>query len=180
MQKDWRDIIIEKLIPETKRSYLFSDPDFLFKDEVLNIRIQEKGFDTLIYENDIEFLINYEQKVRFYTDQGLLKEIIILIHDDLSTAVIPFDIAEKSDSTTYDYALLFPHLDRRLIRELPVEMLDELYTSLSDINGDLTYHDSCTYVRQTTSRSSCREIGKPEEYGSRIIRGLAFLCTSMG
>lgn len=149
MEKDWRDNILEKLIPETKRFYLFFDPDFLFKDEVLNLRIREKGFETVLFENELEFRINYEQKVRRYTDTGISKEIIILVHEILSVSAVPFDIVKISDAISCDYTILFPHLDRNLIQVLPGEMLDKLYQYMPDVNRDLSYQESCKYILRT-------------------------------
>jgi hypothetical protein len=149
VEKDWRDNILEKLIPETKRFYLFFDPDFLFKDEVLNLRIREKGFETVLFENELEFRINYEQKVRRYTDTGISKEIIILVHEILSVSAVPFDIVKISDAISCDYTILFPHLDRNLIQVLPGEMLDKLYQYMPDVNRDLSYQESCKYILRT-------------------------------
>jgi hypothetical protein len=128
-EKEWRETIINRLVPECGYYYIIYDPDYLLGDEKLYIQLKGKGFELLTYTNEIDFRILFEGKMRSQTDKSMQKELIIVLHSRKEDTYIPYDLVVKSTSLSVDVAELIPAIDSEVLRDLPVTLLDTLYSN---------------------------------------------------
>ena len=123
-EKEWREIISDRLVPECGYYYIVYDPDYVLGDERLYIQLKEKGFEILTYTDEIDFRLLFEDKIRSYTDSNVQKELIIVVNERKAHAYIPYDLAVTCTHISVDLEELFPSIDPEELRDGPVYVSD--------------------------------------------------------
>jgi hypothetical protein len=125
---DWRSEILKEFIPEISRLTIVADPDGLLLEEVLVLRIREKGFDLLQFEDPVAFRYEYETRYRSLWDKGLPSELVVALRLRSSHInALPFDILKAGRILTFSLSTLFPKLSPTVIEVLDKSDLDSLF-----------------------------------------------------
>ncbi|MEA2034029.1 MAG: BREX-3 system phosphatase PglZ [Euryarchaeota archaeon] len=126
----WRDSILNEFITDVSKLTLVADPDGLLTEEVLVIKLREKGFDIIEYEDAISFRYAYETKYRSLWDRGLKTDLVVVLRTQESDLEkLPYDIFVTGRSLSFSINKIFPNLSSPVIEKLDKAHFEKLFKS---------------------------------------------------
>ena len=149
---NWRQHILDQLIPDLHRIFLVSDPDNLLVEETLSIELSNRGFEVIEFTDSVEFRYSYEQNYRSRWDRGEnVGSVCVLRVTDTDVQALPYDLLRVGKELSFSLGELFPNLSYRIIERLDLNLLDDLYnaqevTSLNRMGENETIDFVLSYV----------------------------------
>jgi hypothetical protein len=128
--QDWRESILEEFIPDVSKLTLVADPDSLLTEERLALKLRQKGFDLIEFEDPIEFRYAYESKYRSIWDQGEQTDLVVVLRlpkSELSS--LPYDLLQAGRKLSFTLGDLFPNLSYPIVEALDRSLLDALFSA---------------------------------------------------
>ena len=129
IQYSWQAHILKEFIPQVNRLTLVSDPDYLVTEEDILQRLQERGFDILLFEDPVAFRFAYETKYRSKWDSGDSSiELVVVVHEEAANLrLLPYDIFQTERKLSFSLGDIFPNLSYAVIKSLDRSDLEPLY-----------------------------------------------------
>jgi len=125
---NWRDKILKEFTPYVSRLTLVSDPDDLLTEEKLALKLRERGFDLIEYNDSVEFRYIYESTYRSAWDHGKYTDLIVIVKpQNAELETLPYDLLEIGRKLSFSLADLFPNMSYPVIEKIDRGMLDALY-----------------------------------------------------
>lgn len=128
--QDWRESILEEFIPDVSKLTLVADPDSLLTEEKLALKLRQKGFDLIEFEDPIEFRYAYESKYRSIWDRGEYTDLVVILRlpkSELSS--LPYDLLQAGRKLSFTLGDLFPNLSYPIVEALDRSLLDALFSA---------------------------------------------------
>lgn len=143
---DWREAILGEFVRGVSRLTLVADPDNLMTEEQLSLRLRERGFDLLEFQDPVEFRYAYESRYRSLWDQGLATDLVVILRlERTGLESLPYDLLQAGRKLSFSLGELFPHLSYRVIEQLDRNLLDPLFatqpSASAERHGDLATQD---------------------------------------
>jgi hypothetical protein len=124
----WRDKVLDEFVTGLNKLTFVADPDCLLTEEGMALRLKEKGFDLIEYEDSIAFRYLYEAKYRLIWDQGKSANLIVVVRCEASELErLPYDLLVAGHKLSFSLSTLFPHFSYRVACHLNRALLDKLY-----------------------------------------------------
>ncbi|HAT8643602.1 BREX-3 system phosphatase PglZ [Legionella pneumophila] len=124
----WQDIILGNFFPNVSKLTLVADPDSLLTEEKLTLKLHERGFDLLEFNDPIEFRYAYESKYRSSWDQGENTDLVVILHlQNAELDFLPYDLLQAGRKLSFNLGELFPNLSYPVIEKLDRSLLEPLY-----------------------------------------------------
>ncbi len=130
MLQNWRETILEEFIPNVSKLTLVADPDSLLTEEKLALKLRQKGFDLIEFEDPIEFRYAYESKYRSIWDKGDHTDLVVILRlprSELSS--LPYDLLQAGRKLSFTLGDLFPNLSYPVVEALDRSILDALFSA---------------------------------------------------
>lgn len=139
----WRKEVMNKFTNQPYSLFLVNDPDLLLDDEVILQQLQDQHFEIVRFEDSI--------LLRYLFETELVKKMensckIILVTNDYSKAVFPFDFLQKGLSIEISIRELFPKFSAPIVRLIDKEDFDALYTVHSQYQGSSSNQETTEFV----------------------------------
>ncbi len=137
----WRDTILNDFVPNVSKLTLVADPDCLLTEEKLALKLRERGFDLIEFNDPIEFRYAYESKYRLIWDQGEHTDLVVILRlQNTELDSLPYDLLGAGRKLSFNMGDLFPNMSYPVIEQLDRSLLDSLFEaqckSLPDRMGD--------------------------------------------
>ena len=137
----WRDTVLKEFVPNVSKLTLVADPDSLLTEERLAMELRERGFDTIKFQDPIEFRYAYESKYRSIWDRGEHTDLVVILQlRDAELESLPYDLLQAGRKLVFNLGDLFPSLSYPVIEQLDRSLLDTLFDaqqkSPPDLMGD--------------------------------------------
>jgi hypothetical protein len=124
----WRETILKEFIPNVSKLTLVADPDSLLTKEKLFVKLRQRGFDLIEFDDPIEFRYAYESKYRSIWDRGEHTDLVVILRLQNSELLsLPYDLLQAGRKLSFNLGELFPNLSYPVIEELDRSMLDALF-----------------------------------------------------
>lgn len=169
----WVDRILKEFISDLSRLWIAADPDGVLLDERLLAGLREQGFDLLPFEDSVAFRAEYETRYRATWDRGddgPAKALILQLRSR-TTGELPWDYLRRARRVSLSLADLFPKLSYSVIRQIPLEHYDVLYTSEAryamQILGESATKE---FVLTHIFKLSPHLISRPEDLWRELLR----------
>ncbi len=169
----WVDCILKEFISDLSRLWIAADPDGMLLDERLLAGLRERGFDLLPFEDSVAFRAEYETRYRATWDRGddgPAKALILQLRS-MTTGELPWDYLRRARRVSLSLADLFSKLSYSVIRQIPLEHYDVLYTSQARY-ATQTLGESATkeFVLTHIFKLSPHLISRPEDLWRELLR----------
>ena len=116
---------------------LVADPDSLLTEEKLFVKLRQRGFDLIEFDDPIEFRYAYESKYRSIWDRGEHTDLVVILRLQNSELLsLPYDLLQAGRKLSFNLGELFPNLSYPVIEELDRSMLDALFDAQQKISSD--------------------------------------------
>ena len=137
----WRDTILNDFVPNVSKLTLVADPDCLLTEEKLALKLRERGFDLIEFNDPIEFRYAYESKYRLIWDRGEHTDLVVILRlQNTELDSLPYDLLGAGRKLSFNMGDLFPNMSYPVIEQLDRSLLDSLFEaqckSLPDRMGD--------------------------------------------
>lgn len=137
----WRDTILNDFVPNVSKLTLVADPDCLLTEEKLALKLRERGFDLIEFNDPVEFRYAYESKYRLIWDRGEHTDLVVILRlQDAELESLPYDLLGAGRKLSFNMGDLFPNMSYPVIEKLDRSLLDSLFEaqrkSLPDRMGD--------------------------------------------
>lgn len=137
----WRDTILNDFVPNVSKLTLVADPDCLLTEEKLALKLRERGFDLIEFNDPIEFRYAYESKYRLIWDRGEHTDLVVILRlQNTELDSLPYDLLGAGRKLSFNMGDLFPNMSYPVIEQLDRNLLDSLFEaqckSLPDRMGD--------------------------------------------
>ncbi len=130
MSPDWRDDIVKQFPLHGPLLTTVEDRDDLLREELLQQRLREHGYELTWYEDPIAFRLAYERDFRAKWDDCGSPRLAIVWHgssEELRS--LPFDVEARARRLRFSLADMFPRLDANIVGQLDRKYLDTLYSA---------------------------------------------------
>ncbi len=128
--KDWRNSILEEFIPNVSHLTLVADPDSLMTEERLALKLRQKGFDLIEFEDPIEFRYAYESKYRSAWDRGEHTDLVVILRlPKAALSSLPYDLLQAGRKLAFTLGDLFPNFSYPIVEALDRSLLDALFSA---------------------------------------------------
>ncbi|MDA3917247.1 MAG: BREX-3 system phosphatase PglZ [Deltaproteobacteria bacterium] len=134
---NWRDNILAEFIPNVNKLTLVADPDLLLTEEKLAIKLRDREFDLIEFNDAVEFRYSYESKYRSIWDKGNHTDLVVILrfgHSDINK--LPYDLLQTGRLLFFNLGQLFPHMSYPIIEKLDRNLLDDLFSAQEKIIPD--------------------------------------------
>lgn len=137
----WRDSILDEFAPKVNKLTLVADPDSLLTEEKLALKLRERGFDMVEFNDPIEFRYAYESQYRSIWDRGEDTDLVVILRSpDAELESLPYDLLQAGRWLSFNLGELFPNLSYPVVEKLDRSLLDALFEAqhkcLPDRMGD--------------------------------------------
>lgn len=133
----WRETILKKFIPNVSKLTLVADPDSLLTEEKLFVKLRQRGFDLIEFDDPIEFRYAYESKYRSIWDRGEHTDLVVILRLQNSELLsLPYDLLQAGRKLSFNLGDLFSNLSYPVIEELDRSMLDALFDAQQKTSSD--------------------------------------------
>lgn len=133
----WRETILKEFIPNVSKLTLVADPDSLLTEEKLFVKLRQRGFDLIEFDDPIEFRYAYESKYRSIWDRGEHTDLVVILRLQNSELLsLPYDLLQAGRKLYFNLGELFPNLSYPVIEELDRSMLDALFDAQQKTSSD--------------------------------------------
>ena len=122
---DWRDDILKEFSPGVRAISVVADPDGLLTEPRLIHALDQRGFETLLFEDSISFRFAFESRYRPRLDSGQRVDLIVLHKGDAAT--VPYDVLARGRRLGFSLADFFPSFSYPVLKDLDPQYLDQLY-----------------------------------------------------
>jgi hypothetical protein len=122
---DWRDQILKEFSPGVHAISVVADPDGLLTEPRLIQALDQRGFETLVFEDSISFRFAFESGYRPRVDSGQSIDLVVLHGGDV--ARLPFDVLARGRRLEFSLVDFFPNFGYPVLKELEPQCLDQLY-----------------------------------------------------
>ena len=130
---NWRDVVLNQLVPELTDCFVAEDPDNLMTEPGIQKILIDRGFKFYPFDNSIELRYFYELKIRHKDSKELAEPLVISIYaDNVSVRDLPFDITNRSRVVSLSLADCFPELFHEVLKCLEPEELDSLEQAITE------------------------------------------------
>lgn len=124
----WRDTILNDFVPNVSKLTLVADPDCLLTEEKLALKLRERGFDLIEFNDPIEFRYAYESKYRLIWDQGEHTDLVVILRlQNTELDSLPYDLLGAGRKLSFNMGDLFPNMSYPVIEQLDRSLLDSLF-----------------------------------------------------
>ena len=124
----WRDTILNDFVPNVSKLTLVADPDCLLAEEKLALKLRERGFDLIEFNDPIEFRYAYESKYRLIWDQGEHTDLVVILRlQNTELDSLPYDLLGAGRKLSFNMGDLFPNMSYPVIEQLDRSLLDSLF-----------------------------------------------------
>ena len=104
----WRDTILNDFVPNVSKLTLVADPDCLLTEEKLALKLRERGFDLIEFNDPIEFRYAYESKYRLIWDQGEHTDLVVILRlQNTELDSLPYDLLGAGRKLSFNMGDLF-------------------------------------------------------------------------
>lgn len=125
---DWRETILKEFFPNVSKLTLVADPDCLLTEEQLYLKLRQKGFDLIEFDDPIEFRYEYESKYRSIWDRGEHTDLVVILRLQNSELLsLPYDLLQAGRKLYFNLGDIFPNLSYPVIEQLDRSLLDNLF-----------------------------------------------------
>ncbi len=133
----WRDAILSHFVPGVSKLTLVADPDSLLTEGKLAMKLLERGFDLIEFNDPVEFRYAYESKYRSIWDRGEPTDLIVILRlRDADLESLPYDLLQAGRKLTFNLGEFFPNLSYPVIEKLDRGLLDGLFDAQSQSPPD--------------------------------------------
>ena len=133
----WRETILKEFIPNVSKLTLVADPDSLLTEEKLFVKLRQRGFDLIEFDDPIEFRYAYESKYRSIWDRGEHTDLVVILRLQNSELLsLPYDLLQAGRKLSFNLGDLFSNLSYPVIEELDRSMLDALFDAQQKTSSD--------------------------------------------
>lgn len=133
MPPSWRDPILREFSPGVAQLTLVADPDELLLEPDVLVKMRERGFELLPYEDPIAFRYAYEVGFRCRWERGEAANLVVLLcapADNLRA--LPYDLLRSGRALCFSLGDLFPSLSYPVVSTLDRADLDALFRAQSE------------------------------------------------
>jgi hypothetical protein len=125
--KSLEEHLVEKIHGQISLLWAVADPDELYRSDVVNRLLADKGMEIVVFGDPVAFRFFYESSMRSKIEEKAGG--FVILFDPLSTGFtrLPADIYSKSQKLDYSLADLFPKMSRKVLRELDPGVLSRLW-----------------------------------------------------
>ncbi|QWP65857.1 BREX-3 system phosphatase PglZ [Akkermansia muciniphila] len=124
----WRDTILNDFVPNVSKLTLVADPDCLLTEEKLALKLRERGFDLIEFNDPIEFRYAYESKYRLIWDRGEHTDLVVILRlQNTELDSLPYDLLGAGRKLSFNMGDLFPNMSYPVIEQLDRSLLDSLF-----------------------------------------------------
>lgn len=121
----WKQQLIDKFIPELEpKVWAVFDPDGIVRNEQILGALQQKGFDSVYFEDPIAFRYEFESRIRRVWERGESTPLAVIFDETAGDTFdgLPSDILISAHRLEFGLDDLFPNLDAGVMRGLEPEM----------------------------------------------------------
>ena len=129
---DWRDEILKEFSPGVCPIFVTADPDGLLTEPRLIQTLDQRGFETLVFEDSISFRFAFESRYRPQLDSGQSVNLIVRHKGD--AAALPYDVLARGRRLGFSLADFFPNFSYPVLKDLESQYLDQLYEAQTRFN----------------------------------------------
>ena len=98
---NWRDAILNDLVPNVSKLTLVADPDSLLTEEKLALELHQRGFELIEFNDPVEFRYAYELKYRSIWDRGENTDLVVILRlQDAELESLPYDLLKAGQKTS--------------------------------------------------------------------------------
>lgn len=134
---NWRDAILNDLVPNVSKLTLVADPDSLLTEEKLTLELHQRGFDVCEFNDPVEFRYAYELKYRSIWDRGENTDLVVILRlQDAELGSLPHDLLKAGRKLAFDLGALFPNLSYPVVEKLDRSLLDALFVAQRKLSPD--------------------------------------------
>lgn len=130
---NWQDAILANFTTKSEPMLLVIDPDNLLRDDALLAEIQNRNFDVLELQEEVEFRNRFERDYRVRWDDGEARHVVVVVHTTDSRRYIPYDLWKKSKRIELGVAELFPQLNAIVVHGLDNAYYADLYPAHQEL-----------------------------------------------
>jgi len=137
VMSSWRDAILNDFVPHVSKLTLVADPDALLTEEKLALELRNRSFDSIEFNDPVEFRYAYESKYRSTWDRGEHTDLVVILRlQDSELDALPYDLLKAGRKLAFDLGGLFPNLSYPVIGKLDRSLLDALYDAQKKSSPD--------------------------------------------
>ena len=122
---DWRDHILKEFSPGVCTISVVADPDALLTEPHLIQTLDQRGFESLLFEDSISFRFAFESRYRPRLDSGKSVDLIVLYKGDFTK--LPYDVLARGRRVGFSLTDFFPNFSYPVLKDLEPQYLDQLY-----------------------------------------------------
>ena len=125
---EWREIILKHFVAGSARITAVSDADGLLRDPGIFLRIKERGFSLVQFEDSVSFRFDYETRFRPRWEAGEPTELVVVfkpVEHDFET--LPADVLAQARRLSFTLKDVFPKLSYGVVSQLETVYFDALY-----------------------------------------------------
>ncbi len=105
----WRDTILKEFVPGVSRLTLVADPDSLLTEEKLALKLQQRGFDLIEFNDPVEFRYAYESRYRSVWDRGKHTDLVVTLRlQGVDLASLPYDLVHAGRKLFFNLGICSP------------------------------------------------------------------------
>jgi len=125
--KTLEEHLVEKIHGEVSLLWAVADSDGLYRSDVVNRLLADKGMEIVIFDDPVAFRFFYETTMRAKVEERAGG--FVILFDPLTTGFtrLPADIYLQSRRLEYSLGDLFPRLSRKVLKELDPIVLSRLW-----------------------------------------------------
>jgi hypothetical protein len=130
-------MLIEGMHPSFAPVVAVADPHAIFRDADLQLRLTQRGYTILPYEDPIVFRLAYEAQYAPSVAAEPPPMVVVLWQPDPALHTLPADLLARSVPRHVSLADLFPNLHLPILAELDSLRLDRLWTAYGQQRGSM-------------------------------------------
>ena len=119
--------LVERLHTDISRLWAVADADGLYRSDVVNRLLAEKGIEIVLYEEPIAFRFFYETTIRPKINAGETAYAVLFDPGNEGFRCLPADIYEQSQHLEISLGDLFPKLSRKVLKDVEPSILSRVW-----------------------------------------------------
>ena len=125
----WTDHILREFPADISRFWIALDPDGILLDETILLRLREREFEVLPFEDSVSFRTEYEERYRSAWDVGKegSAKALVLQWRGTCVSLLPWDYIRSARHVSLSLADIFPKLNYGVVRRLDPEHYEGLF-----------------------------------------------------
>lgn len=148
----WRDEVLKHFAEPLPAVMIISDPDRLLQEKKILDQLLEKNLEIIAFEDPIRFRYLFESAYRDRLGKG---NFCLVVHvTEESVHHVPYFLYQHGEMVELRLADLFPRLNLPVIKQLTYEQLDVLDPVYGQVQGTLSFADTCDFLLRKLFKGS--------------------------